>query len=973
MTTEKIDFPHALEIDDLVKILEVDIDKGLTDDEVKKRLESFGPNVIPKVKGSIWQVYLAPLFNWLINIYLIMTFILVFLTIWVPSIWGQIAFWISIIVLNIVIAIVQQVRAQMKLDALHKLAAPTARVIRNGIPTSIDASEIVPGDVIELNQGDRIPADARIIKSSNFYVDEASLTGESIPVLKVEDGRKTLEKDTPISEQRNMVFLGTYVQIGNATALVVNTGKNTEIGKISTKLEELNTGDIPIRKKINHLAKWLGLTMVIFLILTFSYKLYNVYNLGLIGDPKIVADSLVSSIITAMSIMPINIPFLATVVLLTGVLAMASKRVIIRNLSAVETLGRISILSSDKTGTITTSQMTVKRLWTNNQTYAVTGKGVSAGGVIFPIQENDSNKTALEDEHLPDDIIMTLPDAVKKILDCAIINNDAKLVIEEVFEVTGETRIKTIGNHTDGALLALGYKIGLDVEKIKENVEIVREYPFDSSVKRMSKIVKMSDELVLYTKGATEILLPRCNRIEKEGKIMELTSEEKDKILKKINFYAQQGYRVISFAWKPLKSLPPKKDLIEEREEVEQDLVYLGFACMLDPPRAGVKESIEECWSAGIKPIMITGDSIVTATTIAKQIGLMKEGMTAHEGWEIEDLDDEEFDRTAVFARVSPFHKQIIIERYQSKNKVVAMTGDGVNDALALSMADVGIAMGITGTDVAKQAADVIITDDSFNSTVTGIREGRGLFDRIRVMIFFFIAVNVAEAILYFTTSFIPNFALFDNWQRVYIFMFVHAFPPLALIFDRNPKDVMKVKPRDNENIFNKNMFQALLVYAFSLAAVGFLAYFLPYFNILPLNDINLSGYLPETFWSPEDMLKPHDLNHAKARTMLHTVIYIAEIFLVYIIRRMNMPAIDALRKENFWLVHVATWPMLVWHLSLMYIPSFQKALVDNYGLNFEVMMLSPMDWLFSIILGVIPLIALETFKYIVRKRNDFF
>ena len=954
-------------------------DNGLSQEDVTKKLQSIGKNEIPKIKGSIWQVYFAPLFDTLITVYLIMTAVLLFLSMYLIIVAKdfsnvtQAAQWLVVVAINFIIAIVQQNKAQKKMDALQKLSTASVKVVREGKELEIDVTEIVPGDIIELNTGASIPADCRIIKSVNLLVNEASLTGESVPATKTEDGSEILKLDTPIGERHNMIFRGCFIQTGNVRAVVVNTGLRTEIGKISDDLAKLNTGEIPLRTKVNQLGKYLSIAMISFLTILTAYTLWQI-----LPDPNWNALELVqrfiNNIVTAMSIMPINIPLLTTIVLLTGVLAMAQHKVVIRNLSGVESLGRISVLASDKTGTITKSQMTVKRIWDGEHLYAVTGLGYGPSGVIFPIKNEDD----IHEENALSEMFIQKDSSLELLLTSGFLNNNASILIEEVPNSTERMSWKAAGSPTDAAILALFSKSGLNRDEISQNYVVLREYPFDSAVKRMSKIVKSSDDKhYLFCKGATEVLLDRLTNIGTLTSQKSLDETRKREIKEMVDYYAGQGYRVIMLTFKQLSGLPEKST--NEREQMEKDLTFIGIVCVLDPPREGVKEAVGEAISAGITPIMITGDSPVTAGTIARNVGLLQTHQEVHEGNEIKYLTDDNFFNTSVFARVSPQHKQIIVERYQKVNKVVAMTGDGVNDALALSMSDAGISMGITGTDVAKQASDIVITDDSYVSIVKGVRQGRGLFQKIRIMIMFYIGVNLAEALVYIGTSFIPNFYLLDTWQRIYIFSIVHSIPPLAIIFDQFPRDIMNRTPIDTAGIFNKQLFYAMLCFSLVLSVMLYVVYFGTLNSTIPFDaGINNISQLPNVKFSiPNDsstnFLWPTDPFQMKARTMMVTVIYIAEPLFVLSIRRIDKNIIKSIKEDGHWFVYLMVFSMPVFHLIMMYIPSIQNALTGLAGIRFDVMPLSLTDWLIAIVAGLLPIISLEVAKAYARSKKVFF
>lgn len=987
---------HSIALNKLVSQLETDLEKGLSQDDATKRLETYGLNVIPKPKQSFWQVYLAPLLNTLIVIYLVMTsLILVLALIYLvinpsdPSIWFTAIQWLVIVGVNFLIAIIQQARAQKKIEALHKLAAPEARVIREGKELEIPTDDVVPGDIIKISQGDKIPADSRIIRSSSLRVNESSLTGESVPATKMEMGEAAFAEDTPIGERKNMLFNGTFATMGSGMAMVVNTGGNTEFGKISLELEELNTGDIPIRQKVNVIGNYLAFGMLIVFCLLIIYQgavILNELDEGqlTLEDPiqliGVIIFSLSNIIIKAMSVVPINIPLLTTIILITGVLAMAKRRVIIRNLASIESLGRISILCSDKTGTITAGQMTVKRIWdaTTDKHYYVTGLGYSPEGKIVELAtdpEKISEKEAktFTAEHIE------LDSSLGILITSGMLNNDS-IIIEEYIEATKKYAYSGTGSPTESALLALFNKTGIEKNKVKQDFELLREYPFDSSLKRMSKVFKTKEsDIYVFCKGATEVLLPRCKYIgfRKKDEVS-LGKDEKNKIMAYVEKFAGQGYRILSLAYKRVDKLPEKGD--EEREGVEDNLSYLGFVAVLDPPRDLVDQSVLETIQAGIVPIMITGDSPVTASSIANSIGLVyHQDHQTHEGKMASSLNDSDFQNTRVFARVAPQDKQIIVARYQNQNRVVAMTGDGVNDALALSMADAGIAMGIAGTEVSKQAADLVIADDSFNSIVTGIREGRALFQRIRVIIFFYICANLAEAGCYigasFISGFIPGFELMDNLQRAYIFGIAHTFPPLALIIDGIPKDIMDRDPIDTAGIFNTRLALTLIVTAITLSAIIYLVYFSTYFEfIITLNPTNEAFFKPILQTDiPTPNLRPQSLNHAKARTLMHTILYLALPLIILSIRRIDKSIIKAIKEDSYWYTYVLAFSILPIHLFLMYFPNLSQDLVKDFGLYVDVIALDIGDWVLCIVAALIPLLVLETSKWINRVRGQYY
>ncbi len=962
---------HAMTPDQVLQVLSVNPDYGLSQDEVEQRLHRYGPNVIPKVKGSFWKVYLAPILNWLITIYLLSSFALVFLAFMFPtenSQFEQAMFWLVIVAVNCIVAIFQQFRAQKKLEALEKLSAGDARVIRDGEEMKVDPADIVPGDILKLEQGDRIPVDGRIIQCSNLAANEASLTGESVPVTK--DAHVVVDADAPLTDMHNMVFLGTYIATGTAKVVATTTGGATEIGKIQGTLEELNTGDIPLRKKVNLLAKLLGIAAVFLMLVSISWATF----LGpfFTGSPGVesfdeIIDTITAGITKAMTIMPINIPLLTTIVLLTGVLAMAKQGVIIRDLSAVESLGRVSVICSDKTGTMTKNEMTVKYIWDMNHLYTVTGNGYEPDGEILRLGD-DVTYDNLDTENTSPLLGVESYDNLRLLLLCGGINNDSAIITKDIPD-QGPVYM-AVGDPTDAALLTLFRKSGMNENEVKDNYQVEMEFPFDSQYKRMSKICNHDSKYIVFTKGATEVMLPRCTHYNNSGTLTLLTDDVRGQIADLTNGFAAKGYRVISLAYRTMDVLPSVPDA---RDQVERDLVYLGFACIVDPPREGVKEAVCECHSAGINVIMITGDAAATAKTIASNLNIYRPGSLAVEGSQIAEISEDDFQRVNVFARVNPEHKQLIVERYQDQNKVVAMTGDGVNDALALAMSDAGIAMGITGTDVAKEAADIVITDDSFASIVTGVHEGRGLFNKIRMMVFFYIAINLFESIIFFGALFLlpAGFNMLTSWQSLLLVATTHSFPGLALVFDKTSPRAMEEKPRDSEDIITRRLAVLMGVGVFLMVIGTSIVYALA-FNAQPGDPLalvpeNLTGYYSQEAQLPFGW----DLQIAKATTMLLTMILIFESTLVLIIRRVNLPFHKSVSEPGIIRYVVLLGLIIMAFLLLMYNPLAQEILVGALpGFEFYFLPLTYFDWFIAFMATLPALIGLEVYKAYCRRKG---
>ncbi|MFX1312700.1 MAG: cation-translocating P-type ATPase [Promethearchaeota archaeon] len=941
---------YSQPIDVLIKFFKTDQDLGLDSGELNERYRKFGYNELPKIKKSIWKIYFAPVFNFLIVI-LIITGITI-------SILGspeETVIIFTVIIINSATVIIQQYRAQKTLESLKQIASLKAKVLRDGEQKEIPNKELVPGDIIILEQGDKIPGDSRIINSINLTVDEAPLTGESEPVEKI---NIVIEKDdVPIQDQTNMVFMGTYVLTGRAKSLITGTGINTQIGKISATLNEMGSiEDIPLTKKLNRLGYILGTIVIISLTILIIYK----FNILILEDNFIkseITKALVSSILRATAVVPFNLPLLSTLVLITGILEMVQSGVIIKNLSAIESLGRVSIICSDKTGTITRNEMTVERFWINDEEYNVSGSGYDPDGKIYK-----------------DDKIISLNDNLTfhKFISSIVLNNNAKLIFEDVKIKTRErTEIairRALGSPTEAALLVLAEKAGYTIYDIKNQYDLITEFSFNSELKRMSSIYSFKErgnKIFIFSKGAPERIINISSQIEINGELKPFNEEMKEIISEKIQNRAMQGYRTLAIAYNNLDDIN-----IPNRAEIEKNLIFLGFVSIMDPPRIGIENSVKECEAGNIKVIMITGDHPATAKTIATQMGIYKEGDIVAKGNQIKVLNPIDFKKVSVFARVEPSDKEIIVEKYQSENHIVAMTGDGINDALALKLANAGIAMGITGTDVAKETADMVISNDDFTSIEKGVRIGRGIFSKIRTIIYFFICLNIMEAIIFFGYEFLPTFDLFSSeWQHIYIFGIVHSFPSLALVLDTHPKDIMRESPRDEEELLNKNMWILLLIQAFFMGLGLILALQLTLGGLIPLNEWNLN---PHISYIIKDSTT-EELLAQKGRTMFITTLYIIETNFIWTIRRPNKSIVKSLKEELSYtvlIVSLFTLALHILHICFSFLVNYYVN--DISGLNFQInfMFLSGTDWLICISLALPGIFGIEIIKYFARNRN---
>lgn len=951
----------------LAERLGTNLETGLTQQVADEKLRQFGPNVVPSVKANKLKMYLEPLKNWLILIYICVSAALgIIALLFLPQLWLQVMLWLPILLLNIIIIVVQTARAQNKLTALQKMSSPKSHVIRDKQVTILPAEKLVPGDIIVLKQGDLIPADCRIINSSALRVNEAALTGESIEAEKSADA-KSSEKSS--LQKGNLLYFGTFVVTGTATAIVTKTGGHTQLGVMAGKLGEASLPEISIRKRINSIIKKLALITIVYLIVSIAYNILVLYlHNDLISFS--VAQEVSKTLTTSLSIMPINVPLLITTIMLTGALFMAEHEVVIRNLNAIECLGRVSVLCTDKTGTITKNRMTAKWIYiptTNGkeQLFYIKSQENSPEGRIIPVDVNGEINRTLDSaqsysEGEPVKIVSDTP--LEYMLAGVLLNNEIFIVHDKKRNENPCSRkidYTVAGDATDSAMLCLFERSNLDPEVYRERYQVIQSWPLDPKTRMITSVFKdiVTEKYVAFMKGATETFLNQSQFVlDNKLEAADFTEENKALLVKRVDQFSALGQRVISFGFRRLENYDQKMT----RAQVEENLVYMGLIAITDPPREGVQQAVKEIKQAGITPVMITGDSPATARSIAKEVGLIEDGQLVVDGGQIGRLTDDEFYNTGVFARISPEDKMAIVARYQKQNYVVAMTGDGVNDAQAISKADVGIAMGASGTDIARQTAHIVLGDDSFNSIVSSIREGRGVFEKIQNIVFFYIAVNLAEALIYFSSSFFHDFFFLQNWQMVYIFATAHFIPPLALILDKICSENMKQKPRSSQDFIAGQRRTGLIVFTLALALVLSISYIVAVNGYLPVFDFNKSGITPN--FNIVDPMNAVGWAQAKARTMFLSVAIVAESLLVLSLRRFNKPLLRSLRED----ANRRIWPFVlaipIAQLVLMYIPAVQS-LLAAIGFNLEIIALAPTDWLVVLALGLTPVLMLESVK----------
>jgi len=765
-------------IDEIVKYSKTDLKIGLSSTEVKKRLDEVGPNQLEEKKGRTpWDMFLGQFKDVLVLILLIAAL--------VSFILGEVsdAIVIAIIlILNATLGVAQEYKAEKSLAALKKLTTPNALVIRNGRQARIKATQLVPGDIVLLESGDHIPADLRLTMVTNLKIQEAILTGESVPVEKKSD---LIDKENvSLGDQNNLAFMGTAVISGRGRGIVIATGMKTEMGQIARMLEEQKQEETPLQKKLNQVGKKLGLIILIvvgFVVLLGYLRGIEFFDMFLIG------------ISLAVAAVPEGLPAVVTIVLALGVQRMIKKHVIVRRLPAVETLGATTVICSDKTGTLTQNQMTVRKLVLPEKNIEVEGEGYQPVGKFYQTEQE------IQPQIDPD---------LSLLLKGAVLCNNAELQKNNDSE-----QWEIIGDPTEGALVVTAAKAGYAKKKLEEDYPRVNEFPFDSDRKRMSTLHQTPHgNQIIFVKGAPDQVLDFCKYYQKNGSTEEMGESIKNKILSQNRELAQEALRVLAIAYKPvdIKKME-NSDSIKEIEDAEKELTFLGLMAMIDPPRKEAIESVKTCLRAGIHPIMITGDYSLTAKAIASELGIYHSGDRIITGEELEKMSQSELEEamgnTTIFARVSPRHKRRIVSALQNNKQVVAMTGDGVNDAPALKESDIGIAMGIAGTDVTKEASDMILTDDNFASIVAAVEEGRRIYQNIKKFIHYLISCNLGEIIAISGAILIGLPSPLIPIQILWVNLVTDGLPALALGLDPTEEDIMRRPPRDpNKGIFSGKM-----------------------------------------------------------------------------------------------------------------------------------------------------------------------
>lgn len=774
------------------------------------RLEKHGLNQLQEKKGrSLPGIFLGQFQSFIVWVLIGAALVSGFLKEWVDAF-----AIIGIVILNAILGFIQEFRAEKSLSALKKLSSPVSKTIRGGKPVLLPASQLVPGDLIELEAGDLVPADSRLVYlTPNFSAQEASLTGESLPVAKTTFA--LTEKEVPLAERANTVYLGTSVSSGKGRALVVETGMETELGRIAGMIQQATREPTPLQKKLEQFGKWL-----VYLCLLLVGLLFLV---GLLRGGRVI-DLFLTAVSLAVAAIPEGLPAVVTIALALGVQRMVKRNALIRKLPSVETLGCATVICTDKTGTLTKNEMTVKAIYAGGTLFQVAGVGYEPAGE-FLIDGKTVNPQGYP--------------ALQQNLFCGVLCNAASLVSEN-----GAYRI--IGDPTEGAILTAAAKTDIQKEGLEAEMPFLQEIPFDSERKKMTIIRhrlaeggREGERLAVFVKGAPDILLDDCTHEyvssprggEDEGEGAILTEARKKQILEQNLILANQALRVIAVAYRYLDEVPEEF----EADSIEKDLIFAGLIAMMDPPRPEAGEAVSKCRAAGIRTVMITGDHKNTAVAVAKELGFFEEGSLVLTGPELDQLDDREFleaaPRISVYARVSPEHKLRIVSAWRKKGEVVAMTGDGVNDAPAVKEADIGVAMGISGTDVTKEVSDMVITDDNFASIVAAVEEGRGIYDNIRKFIYFLLSCHSGTIFVMFAASLAGAPAPLLPVQILWLNLVTDGLPALALGVEPIEPGIMARPPRQkNEAVINKQKMlvilgQGALIAFYTLLAFAFILF----------------------------------------------------------------------------------------------------------------------------------------------------
>ncbi len=912
-------------ISQVEKELQTNIKEGLTEEQVKANYEKYGMNELKqKKKKSLFVKFLEQFKDFMIIVLIIAAIVSGAVGIAEGEGITDTIIILIVVVLNAIIGVVQESKAEKSLEALQKLSAHASKVVRNGKVTVVQSRELVPGDVVVLDTGDYVPADLRIVESANLKSQEASLTGESVPVDK---NTETIDDEkVSLGDRTNMLFSSSLITYGRGKGIVVETGMNTEVGKIAKIISDTEGAETPLQTKLNKLGKTLGIAALAICVVIFIIG---------IAYGKDVIDMFMTAVSLAVAAIPEGLAAVSTIVLAIGVQRMVKKNAIIKKLPAVETLGSATVICSDKTGTLTQNKMTVQKVFVNNEVKEVAD-------------------------------IKDISNELDRLMQVCTLCNDTKIGAEN--QLTGDP--------TETALIDLGFKINFDVKEVLE-LKRVKEIPFDSDRKLMTTVNKVGEKYLVYTKGGIDELLARCNSYIVNGEVKTDLANYKAEIDKYNVGMAKDALRVLAMAYKELDHEPTD----EEMKNIENDLIFVGMVGMIDPPREEVKVAVEKCKTAGIKTVMITGDHKITAVAIAKALGILENEDEAITGSELEEMSDEDLTKNirkySVYARVSPEHKVRIVKAWQANGEIVAMTGDGVNDAPALKTADIGCAMGIVGTDVSKEAADVILTDDNFATIVSSVEEGRRIYDNILKAIQFLLSSNVGEIIVLFLailitpwigSTFNIDIGLIEVLLPIHILwinLVTDSLPALALAVDPAEDDVMKRKPKKQKGIFTKGMsfrvvYQGIMIGLLTLAAfiIGIAT---PEENLPTMVKIDGTLYsveevdnLDEALANGAEYVEKQEVKVEIGQTMAFMVLAFSELVHVFNIRN-NKKSIFKTHPFNNKMLLLAIGASAALMLIILLVPALRHI--------FSIPILPMGNLIETILLIIAPLVIVEIFK----------
>lgn len=860
---------HHMSLDEINKGLQTDFENGLTSEKVSAKRQQFGMNKLAgKKKKTMLQRFLEQFKDAMVLI-LILAAAISFVVAWnghEKTEFLEPIIILFIVVVNAIMGVVQESKAEKALDALQNMSSPHAKVIRNGKLEVIESAEVVPGDIIVFEAGDYIPADARLIESASLKCEESALTGESVPSEK--DARAKIEENVPLGDRLNMIFTGCSVSYGRGKAVVTDTGMNTQMGKIAQLLDSSSDNQTPLQLKLAKLGKYLGILAIGICLVIFV--------IGWLAGMKSLEIFMIA-VSLAVSAIPEGLPAIVTIVLALGVQRMVKKNAIIRRLPAVETLGSASVICSDKTGTLTQNKMTVVNGWTE--------------GALQPVDEN-------------------VPDNIKTLLRLAALASDGSVEI-----VDG--REKHVGDPTETSIILAAMKNGMSKEQINAECPRVGEIPFDSDRKLMTTVNMIDGKPVAIVKGACDVMFSRC------------VSGDLEQARKVNEEMATRALRVLAVGYKRLDSVPETLT----SEEIENGLTFVGLIGMIDPPREEAKEAVATCIMAGIRPIMITGDHIVTASAIAKELGILREGDLAMTGTELAQMSDEEFAanirKYSVYARVSPEDKIRIVKAWQSAGEIVSMTGDGVNDAPALKQADIGCAMGITGTDVAKGAADMTLTDDNFATIVEAVQEGRGIYDNIKKAIQFLLGTNIGEVITVFMAMLFWQESPLLAMHLLWLNLVTDGLPALAMGVEPVESDIMTRKPKPkNEGLFADGLGVRVVLQGIMFATLTLIGY-----------------YVGKTYFG----------GISAGQTMAFLVLSASQLFHVLNVRTKKSIFVSPLHKNKY----------MVGALCISFLLIVLIAFVPPIAQIFKIAILPAKAYLLALGLSVMPVVVIEIEKLI--------